>query len=149
MIILDAMITYDRSIGTREAFVQLRKRQGMYLFFFFHPPADGEKLSFSSPHFHVFSYASCVDLTQLLSQPNASWRTLMYHFWARGLDPRIWPAGRLHDKGLRHLKFEQGESAGRSAVLPASQQKTSRGSLWLVPRLTRISGVHDQTRPAR
>ena len=22
----------------------------------------------SSPHFHVFSYASCVDLTQLLSQ---------------------------------------------------------------------------------
>ena len=22
-------------------------------------------------HFHVFSYASCVDLTQLLSQPNA------------------------------------------------------------------------------
>ena len=29
----------------------------------------------SSPHFHVFSYASCVDLTQLLLQPNASWRT--------------------------------------------------------------------------
>ena len=28
------------------------------------------------PHFHVFSYASCVDLTQLLSQPNASWCTL-------------------------------------------------------------------------
>ena len=30
----------------------------------------------SSPHFHVFPYASCVDFTQLLSQPNASWRTL-------------------------------------------------------------------------
>ena len=45
-------------------------------FFFFYPPADGEKYSFSSPHFHVFSYASCVDFTQLLSQPNASWRTL-------------------------------------------------------------------------
>ena len=44
--------------------------------FFFCPPADGEKQSLSSPHFHVFSYASCVDLTQLLSQPNASWRTL-------------------------------------------------------------------------
>ena len=41
--------------------------------FFFYPPADGEKYSFrSSPHVHVFSYASCVDLTQLLSQPNAS-----------------------------------------------------------------------------
>ena len=33
-------------------------------------------LSFSSPHFHVFSYASCIDLTQLLSQPSATWRTL-------------------------------------------------------------------------
>ena len=32
-------------------------------FFFFYPPADGEKESFISPHFHVFSYASCVDLT--------------------------------------------------------------------------------------
>ena len=32
----------------------------------------------SSPHFHVFSCASCVDLTQLLSQPNASWRTLQH-----------------------------------------------------------------------
>ena len=47
-----------------------------FSFFFFYPPADGEKKSFSSPHFHVFSYASCVDLTRLLSQPNASWRTL-------------------------------------------------------------------------
>ena len=47
-----------------------------FFFFFFNPPADGEKKSFSSPHFRVFSYASCVDLTQLLSQPNASWRTL-------------------------------------------------------------------------
>ena len=36
-------------------------------FFFFNPPADGEKKSFSSPHFHVFSYASCVDLTQISS----------------------------------------------------------------------------------
>ena len=35
-------------------------------FFFFYPPADGEKKSFSSPHFHVFSYASCVDLTHYL-----------------------------------------------------------------------------------
>ena len=50
--------------------------QNFFLFFFFHSPADGEKYSFSSPYFHVFSYASCVDLTQLLSQPNASWRTL-------------------------------------------------------------------------
>ena len=48
----------------------------VFFFFFFYPPADGEKYSFSSPHFHVFSYASCVDLTPLLSQPNASWRTL-------------------------------------------------------------------------
>ena len=39
-----------------------------------HPQADGEKYSFSSPHFHVFPYASCVDLSRLLSQPNASWR---------------------------------------------------------------------------
>ena len=45
-------------------------------FFFFCPPADGEKFRISSPHFHVFSYASCVYLTQFLSQPNASWRTL-------------------------------------------------------------------------
>ena len=37
------------------------------LFFFFPPAEDGEKYSFSSPHFDVFSYASCVDLTQLLS----------------------------------------------------------------------------------
>ena len=35
-----------------------------FFFFFFYPPADGEKYSFSSPHFHVFSYASCVDLLQ-------------------------------------------------------------------------------------
>ena len=34
-----------------------------------------------TPHFHVFSYASCVDLTQLLSQPNASWRTLLPFFY--------------------------------------------------------------------
>ena len=59
---------------------KLQKRwQGNFtfhlFFFFFYPPADGEKYSFSSPHFHVFSYASCVDLTQLLSQPNSSWRT--------------------------------------------------------------------------
>ena len=48
----------------------------VFFCFFFYSPADGEKQSFSSPHFHVFSYASCVDLTKLLSQPNASWRTL-------------------------------------------------------------------------
>ena len=36
----------------------------------------GEKKSFSSPHFHLFSYASCVDSTQSLSQPNASWRNI-------------------------------------------------------------------------
>ena len=48
----------------------------VFCFFFSHPPADGGKKSFSSPHFNVFSYASCVDLTQLLSQPIASWRTL-------------------------------------------------------------------------
>ena len=34
------------------------------------------KTSLSSPHFHVFSYASCVNLAQLLSQPSASWRVL-------------------------------------------------------------------------
>ena len=45
-------------------------------FFFFCPPADGEKKRTSSPHFYVFSYASCVFLIQFLSQPNASWRTL-------------------------------------------------------------------------
>ena len=59
----------QRWVGEMVCFPQL-------FFFFFYPPADGEKYSFSSPHFHVFSYASCVDLTQLLSQPNASWRTL-------------------------------------------------------------------------
>ena len=53
------------------------KTYGSYeFFFFFNLTADGEKQSFGSPHFHVFSYAWCVDLTQLLSQPNASWRTL-------------------------------------------------------------------------
>ena len=26
-----------------------------FFFFFFYPPADGEKYSFSSPHFRVFS----------------------------------------------------------------------------------------------
>ena len=48
-------------------------------FYFFFSSSGGWgkiKLFRSSPHFHVFSYASCVDLTQLLSQPNASWRTL-------------------------------------------------------------------------
>ena len=40
-------------------------------FFFVYPPADGEKKSSSSPHFHVFSYTLCVDLTQLHSQ--SSW----------------------------------------------------------------------------
>ena len=37
-------------------------------FFFFYPPADGEKESFSLPHFRVFSYASCVDLTSVLKE---------------------------------------------------------------------------------
>ena len=39
---------------------------------------SGALKGLSSPHlvFHVFLYASCVDLTQLLAQPNASWRTL-------------------------------------------------------------------------
>ena len=37
-------------------------------FFFFNPPADGANQSLSSPRFHVFSYTSCVDLTQLHSQ---------------------------------------------------------------------------------
>ena len=32
-------------------------------FFSFYPPADGKKKSLSSPLFHVFSHASCVDLT--------------------------------------------------------------------------------------
>ena len=56
------------------------RRTLLHFFIFFYPPADGEKQSFSSPHFRVFSYASCVDLTQLLSQPNASWRTLRLPF---------------------------------------------------------------------
>ena len=34
---------------------------------FFHPPTDGEKQSLSSPHFHVFSYTLCVNVTQLHS----------------------------------------------------------------------------------
>ena len=39
-------------------------------FFFFILRRMGKnKAVRSSPHFHVFSYASCVDLTQLLSQP--------------------------------------------------------------------------------
>ena len=42
--------------------------------FFFHPLADGEKYSLCSPHFHVFSYTSCVDLTQMPLQSSASWR---------------------------------------------------------------------------
>ena len=49
------------------------------LFFSFFFSSSGgwvEKNSFkSSPHFHVFPYASCVDLTQLLLQPNASCST--------------------------------------------------------------------------
>ena len=73
----------------------------VFFFFQIYPPADREKKKSStplqpesrfwghnyldlvwggvwglSPRFHVFSYASCVDLTQLLSQPNASWRVL-------------------------------------------------------------------------
>ena len=32
-----------------------------------------------------FAYASCVDLTQLLSQPNASWRTLVTDWFLVGL----------------------------------------------------------------
>ena len=51
------------------------RRGGIFVSFFFFLSSGGwEKYSFSSPHFHVFSYASCVDLTHLLSQPNASWR---------------------------------------------------------------------------
>ena len=37
----------------------------MIFYFYHYPPADGENHSLSSPHFHVFSYTSCVDLTQL------------------------------------------------------------------------------------
>ena len=44
-----------------------------FFFFFFILRRMGKT---NSPHFHVFSYASCVDLTQLPSQPNASWRIL-------------------------------------------------------------------------
>ena len=48
----------------------------LFIYFLFILRRMGKiKLYRSSPHFHVFSYASCVDLTQLLSQPNASWRT--------------------------------------------------------------------------
>ena len=43
-----------------------------FCFFFLRRMGKRTKLSLSSPHFHVFSYASCVDLTQLLSQPSAS-----------------------------------------------------------------------------
>ena len=45
-------------------------------FFFILRRMGKNKALRSSPHFHVFPYASCVDLTQLLSQPNASWRIL-------------------------------------------------------------------------
>ena len=50
----------------------------IYIFFFIQSSGGWGKIkrSLSPPHSYVFSYASCVDLTQLLSQPNASWRVL-------------------------------------------------------------------------
>ena len=46
--------------------------ENITFFFFVNPPVDGEKKSFSSPHFHAFLYMSCVDLTQLPSHSSAS-----------------------------------------------------------------------------
>ena len=40
---------------------------------FFSSSGGWGKQSLSSPRFHVFSYTSCVDLPQLLSQSSASW----------------------------------------------------------------------------
>ena len=48
----------------------------LFFFFILRRIEKIKKYRFSSPHFHVFLYASWVDLTQLLPQPNASWRCL-------------------------------------------------------------------------
>ena len=48
------------------------------LFVFSLHPADEEKQLSRSPHFHVLSYTSCVDLSQLHSQSSGSWRVLRF-----------------------------------------------------------------------
>ena len=48
-------------------------RTVFFCFVFCYPPADGENKSLSSPHSHVFSCVSCVNLTQSPSQSSASW----------------------------------------------------------------------------
>ena len=66
------------SLAPKDDEINVKKRGGKlhFFYFYFDPPADGKKSSLSSPNFHVLPYASCVDLTQLLAQPNASWRPL-------------------------------------------------------------------------
>ena len=65
----------DESAGVEEALAWVMrwhvKRKATTFFFFFNPPAGKEIYSLSSPHFHVFTYTSCVDSTQLPSQ--SSW----------------------------------------------------------------------------
>ena len=55
----------------------------LFCFFFVYPPADGEKKTAgkNSPHFHVFSYTSSVNFTQLRSQ--SSWFSVV-SFGSRG-----------------------------------------------------------------
>ena len=47
-----------------------------FFFFFILRGIGQKKASAHRTYFHVFSYGSCVDSAQLLSQPNASWRVL-------------------------------------------------------------------------
>ena len=58
-------------VGRRRGWKRLcaRSRAQTYSFFFFfilRRMGKNKQQSFSSPRFHVFSYASCVDLTQML-----------------------------------------------------------------------------------
>ena len=48
-----------------------------FFFFFFYPPADrmGKNKALAH-HTSTYFHTRRVDVTQLLSQPNASWRTL-------------------------------------------------------------------------
>ena len=80
-IIIQWLDTVRRAKLPRESFVSVRydPRATMYktFFFFFSSPGGWgqNEACLSSPHFHVFPYASCVCRfkTQLLSQPNASY----------------------------------------------------------------------------
>ena len=61
-------------------------------FFFFAPSADGEKYSVSSPYLDVFSYTSCVDLTQVRSQSSCFSGV---SFGSRDSDSASCPYGRV------------------------------------------------------